>query len=247
MFKLPCGKCKKDIAISAEVCPYCQSEFTPEEIKKRKSDARGGCIFVIAAIIALLLWIGSCSKDKVPDNAAVVTEEEKTGAETEAKKSETIELSDIQSNAVSYARAIILSTMSCEYSVDSVERQINKFAQGEVSLVDAYSTAKSNAESCRHDLQSLKEYHFDDLKDPEAKKIAKTALNHCVLATEHRIKAIRKIMEYMNGDGDLDSAADYKSGLAAGRGDYAACKLTLAGLAEYYKVPESEVGFLSFR
>lgn len=61
---LPCPKCKKSIAFDAQVCPYCRSELTEDEIRARRRQVSIGL-----SIGALLLvgTLGYCTWSSSPD------------------------------------------------------------------------------------------------------------------------------------------------------------------------------------
>lgn len=72
--KMPCGYCKKKIDINATRCPYCQAQFTPEEVAARKKDASKiafGCL----AVIVLIALVSMCSgtDDKAPSGSTAST------------------------------------------------------------------------------------------------------------------------------------------------------------------------------
>lgn len=58
MAKFKCPKCRKLIDLKAEICPYCQTAFTPEEIATRLKRNRK---LAIALVLAPILLIGSCT------------------------------------------------------------------------------------------------------------------------------------------------------------------------------------------
>lgn len=58
--KVKCEYCKKKIDVAATRCPYCQAEFTPEQVAKRKKEAAQagiGCI----GLMVLVGLVGMCS------------------------------------------------------------------------------------------------------------------------------------------------------------------------------------------
>ncbi|MFN3456484.1 MAG: Ltp family lipoprotein [Novosphingobium sp.] len=68
--KTKCEYCKKKIDVAATRCPYCQAEFTPEQVAKRKKEATQagiGC----AVVIVLLALIGTCSGGSNKKTAAL--------------------------------------------------------------------------------------------------------------------------------------------------------------------------------
>lgn len=239
MVKVPCENCKKKIESNATICPYCQTHFTSEQMKTRKDSVKFGCIALI--VIGLAIWLfTSCSEDEKPstDDATVVAEKTVT--------SDTVDLTDKQQTAVDYARSIMMQTVSCEATIDQVQGEMDKMGRGEKSLVDGYSSLRFSLDSCQGDLKLLKETNFENIKEPEAVAIGKQALASCAEATKKRADALKKLTTFLKGSGDLDLAADYKAGVRSAANDHAACKLTLAGLPAFYKVPESEVHFLKF-
>ena len=61
--KMKCEYCKKNIDVSASRCPYCQGEYTDEQVATRKKlvgNTRWGCVAIIG-IFVLLGLIGQCS------------------------------------------------------------------------------------------------------------------------------------------------------------------------------------------
>lgn len=55
---LPCPKCKKPIAAAAEVCPFCQTAFSVEEVRARKKMLAQ--VYILVALV-LVLFLGYCS------------------------------------------------------------------------------------------------------------------------------------------------------------------------------------------
>ncbi|MGE4430909.1 MAG: hypothetical protein AB7E05_09255 [Sphingobium sp.] len=234
MFKLPCEKCKKKIDIRATVCPFCQTQFSADEVKSRKKGAAMGCLLLVLVIGGCTWWIG---KD---ENSASPPIENQMDISALA-----FEATGAQQTAIDFSRSIWMQTLSCEGTVDQVQGQLDKLAEGRTSLVDAYSSARSGAGSCESDLKLLKETDLSPLKDAKAIEIAKQALASCVAATEKRVGSLRKLQTFLNGNGDLDASADYKAGIHSAMNDAASCKLTIAGLPAHFQVPESEADFLN--
>ncbi|MCW2362430.1 MULTISPECIES: hypothetical protein [Sphingobium] len=67
---LPCPKCKKSIAYNAEVCPYCQTIFTPDDLKGRRNSIMGCCAIMI--IVAILIAVTASLTIGEADNASNV-------------------------------------------------------------------------------------------------------------------------------------------------------------------------------
>lgn len=77
--EVACPRCKEPIALGAEVCPHCRTEFSPEEVATRKKQHRqnwlGGCA-VLIALAAIVSYCSGRSDDTaqhdVPKPAATV-------------------------------------------------------------------------------------------------------------------------------------------------------------------------------
>lgn len=68
--KTKCEYCKKKIDVAATRCPYCQAEFTSEQVAKRKKEATQagiGCV----VLIVLVALIGMCSGGNDKETAAL--------------------------------------------------------------------------------------------------------------------------------------------------------------------------------
>jgi hypothetical protein len=62
---MPCNYCKKSIDIRATRCPYCQAQFTPEEVAARKKAVArvgAGCAVVLLLVAAISMCSGSSDK-----------------------------------------------------------------------------------------------------------------------------------------------------------------------------------------
>lgn len=68
MYKVKCEKCKKKIDNNATICPYCRTEYSPEEIKSRNKTMTTGCL----ALLGLFVVIGVIGDMvKTPDGKQV--------------------------------------------------------------------------------------------------------------------------------------------------------------------------------
>lgn len=59
--EVACPRCKEPIALGAEICPHCRTEFSAEDVAKRRKEHRqnwlGGC----AVLIVLVAIVSYCS------------------------------------------------------------------------------------------------------------------------------------------------------------------------------------------
>lgn len=64
--EVPCPFCKEPIAVSAQKCPHCQTQFSADDMVKRRKDHNivmgSGCLILLIAT-GLLTWCSSPSKD----------------------------------------------------------------------------------------------------------------------------------------------------------------------------------------
>lgn len=85
--KTKCEYCKKNIDASASRCPFCQGEYTPEQVARRlkaANDGRNfGCAVLVAIVGGIYLW-GSISPEK---NTTQPTTVEPASGKTEAAPS----------------------------------------------------------------------------------------------------------------------------------------------------------------
>lgn len=196
--------------------------------------------FSIVMASALTLGLSACggAVDEGNNGSA-----ENSSANSEAAADFTP--NDVQRRAMDFARATLMETVSCSGSADMVQSKIDDYATGNGSLADAYAEARSGAKSCASALQALKEEDLSHLGDAKPRSIAKQAVDTCIGATEKRIAAMGKAKVVLKGEGDLDAAADYKDAIRSAKNDEASCRLMLAGVPEYYKVPDSALDFLN--
>ncbi len=129
--KTKCDYCKKNIDVFASRCPYCQGEYTPEQIAERAKSIKGtwgGCVAIVG-IIVLLGLIGQCSgsgsDDPAPETSApistqgVVPQAVVAGAEPAA--AEESSLTGPQANAVrSATQYLAMSGFSREGLIDQL-------------------------------------------------------------------------------------------------------------------------------
>lgn len=76
---MPCTSCRKQISVDATRCPYCQTDFSPEQVAARQSQQKkalaagcGGLVLIVAIIMALSQCSGEPTvNDKPPELAAI--------------------------------------------------------------------------------------------------------------------------------------------------------------------------------
>ncbi|WP_082456233.1 Ltp family lipoprotein [Novosphingobium sp. Leaf2] len=76
--EIACPRCKEPISISAEICPYCRTEFTREEVANRKKEhwqnILGGCILLIVLLCAVTYCSGKSENLTEADDANLTAE-----------------------------------------------------------------------------------------------------------------------------------------------------------------------------
>lgn len=79
MAQYKCPKCKQKIDAKAEICPYCQTHFSPEEVRDRFKGNRYfglGCLGLFALIFFAILSLAMCSPEgDVPKSAKAASAE----------------------------------------------------------------------------------------------------------------------------------------------------------------------------
>lgn len=75
--KAKCDYCKKNIDVSATRCPYCQGEFTPEQVAARKKEtnkAAGiGCVVLLVLVALITMCSGRPTDDAATDDFGSAT------------------------------------------------------------------------------------------------------------------------------------------------------------------------------
>lgn len=193
--------------------------------------------------LALVLIVGGCSwlfsgKDENLTNNSTT---ENVTASVEAVN---FKPTEDQARAIDFSRSILLETTACKSDADNVQELFNRLAQSEVGAADVYSAVRSGIKSCEGNAAGLNEIEIAALKAPEAVRIAEQARNSCVAAVQKRMDALKKAKIFLDGNGGLSTAADYKDGMRSALNDEAACRMTLAGVPAHFHVPESETEFL---
>lgn len=164
--KWKCDYCKKNIDSSASRCPYCQGEYTPEQIANRQKAANSGRNFGCAAlmvIIGVIYVIGSVSGPKsaaLPDPVAIPNVPANSGyagaapaaAETEA----TSLLTPAQQNAARSAQQYINMT---GFSRNGLIDQLSSSAGNGYDVADATVAVDSlNIDWKEQAVRSAKQY-----------------------------------------------------------------------------------------
>lgn len=98
-----CPYCKEWINPQASKCPHCQSEFTPSDLEKMKSERKGMFVALGVMAAALVLFLGFCSNgsnEPIPTPTSSTSQatpkvEAASAAEIELAKQEARQMFDI--------------------------------------------------------------------------------------------------------------------------------------------------------
>lgn len=154
-----------------------------------------------------------------------------------------VELSPQQDRVVDFIRYVVMQNINCGGSSDLTQDQLDKLASNRARPIDAYEEAKRGIENCS---DTLAEYARTDVLDgiaSEQRSIAADAVKSCSEAAKERKSGMQLAQQVLDGDGRLASASKYREMRDTAKMHETSCRMSLLGLAERMKIPESEVEF----
>lgn len=199
--------------------------------------ALGGLGIALALFVVTAIVIPAPTADKggaaKPVKAAVARAAPKAPHETTPE----------QDRVISFLRYIVMQNINCKGAMDLTQGQLDKLASDRARPIDAYEEAKRGIKACG---DAKAEYARADVFDgvPAAdRSVAKGAVESCDKAAASRKSAMELAQQVLDGDGRLASASKYRELRDIAMSHEAACRLSLLGLAERSKIPDSEVEF----
>lgn len=145
-FKMKCEFCKKNIDAAASRCPYCQGEYTPEQVAARKNDGNKNMALGCVGVLVLVALVGMCSGGSGTDTAS--PPEAVTAAQTalsdpapaQADDSSISTLTGPQNNAVRSAQSYLKMS---GFSRDGLIEQLSSNAGEGYDRADAVAAVDS--------------------------------------------------------------------------------------------------------
>jgi len=153
--EIACPKCKEPIAIDAQICPHCRTEFDPADVESRVKGQRKavaiGCGVILAVIVGLaaLGSSGDEASDKSSsDNVATADENPEPGSADPA----------VKDAAIGFYRSLFAGMGACDKAASKTADVANGLETGSTTIYDAYSAATAQVAACKaswHELDGI--------------------------------------------------------------------------------------------
>lgn len=197
-----------------------------------------GCVGVVA-IFVFAIAIAVAEGGDSPTEQAVRT----NSATTAPDRAVLDTLTGEQDKVVTFMRNAVMQTVVCKGSADQTQSAIDGIDAGRGQLIEAYQEAKRGIENCADAVAELGRPSLVELLPTDDRDLGTQALASCEKAAQQRKAAMEVVQTILDGDNSLATASSYLDLRSAASGDEAACRLSLVGLAERSRIPESVVDF----
>ncbi len=187
--KIPCSYCKKSIDAAASRCPYCQGEYSPEQVAARTKNAKNTMAIGCVGLLVLAGLVGMCSSEepKVAESAAPLPEQ------GSASK-------DIEARVFGFNKAVSAAMKQCDGKASEMAELIGKIQKGNASVYDGFSMAKTTEDACHSSWSAVREISIPDGLPDSGKEAAEKMRDACGKAMMGKKMSAATMAEIFDGE-----------------------------------------------
>lgn len=215
---IPCVYCKKAISGSASRCPYCQGEYTPEQVAARSKTAKKNLGIGCASILGLVLLVGMCSSG---DESAIVPDKPTESAKTDA---------------LMLYKQVLKVAEPCDRAAKGVAIMVKTG-----DPVGTYRSAQNAATACLATTSEMRKIEVPASVGAEHFKTLKSAVENCENAYVSKWSAMSSAQKAIDGGGKVSDLAAFEASAEASQQGAILCVAGLAAVTTQLGVKPEEL------
>lgn len=228
--EIPCPACKEPISPSATKCPYCQTEFPPEQVAARVKNHRQGIGVGCLVLLLAVLGLGYCGS-QLEEPSVVVENSTAAASEASAVAEEKSVATAAKPGFIGLWRDVLRLAKPCDQLNSAAIDAVAKAGAGSASLVDAYGIASDAQKTCQETWLAIGRLSPPDGLSKEQEKATKKALDACDTAYFSRKESLETMLEVIDGDQRPSKVQTYKERGELAQSGILVCIAGLTGVA----------------
>lgn len=226
--EVACPKCKEPIAVDAQICPHCRTEFAPAEVATRVQERNRmvgiGCgLLLLVALVIAMLGSGNETTPAPTPSATSSGEDEAPEPGSAA--------ADVKAATISFYSALFEGMGPCDRAAKHTAQVAAGFETGASSIYDGYSAATSQASACRESWGTLNDLAIPaELKGP-AEEAAEKARDACSNAAIAKQMGAETMQEVFDGNMKPSKVEEMRQQAEAAQAGVLACAVSAMGVA----------------
>lgn len=215
---MPCIFCKKKIDAAASRCPYCQGQYTPDQVAARSKSANKSLVIGCMSVVGLAMLVGMCSSQ---DNLANVPE---------------TPTADAKADMLKLYSSVLATVEPCDRAATGV------FIMAKSGdPIGTYQAAENASGACLGVSSDIGKLEVPRSVGSKHFKALETTLKNCEDAYIAKWSTMQNMGKALDGDGKVSDLAAVKGSAEASHTGALACIAGLVGVASDLGVKPEEL------
>lgn len=187
----PCPKCKKPVSVSASRCPYCQTDYSKEEMAARSTQNKQGIAVGCGVLIALVLLLAMCTANNAPSDETEIAAE--TPSTVASPKDQELQFTGLY-------RLVIETGKDCDKANTSAVEALGQVGSGKANVYAAFPIVDNAEKTCREAVDRYGSISVPTVFPQSMQTSLRESIAKCKAGYEARVFGLGTVKEVMDGD-----------------------------------------------